>query len=456
MKVLKITAGSLLGLFLLAVLGYMVLLFINRNDRPPSEAVLRFQQIVAARPAVAPADNGAVYLLGFGVPADADPVEVGTRRAAWLESFNDKTNRKSDPLRDELHFRELSTPGLKALWEVCKSNADRSGCPAAFESAAHDWTPNEMDSLALQRYEALLIRHAWRDIVPLDVTAPLAPLADVLHAQRLYLLRVMQLAAAGKTDEVRTELGADFAHWRGAAAAADNLIVKMIAIEALRSHFFYGSVILRRMPASQIEMAMPADWLREFSAAERSMHRVMAGEVAFSANLLREPRYRTVVDVNPFDTEQSQVDKWIDLLARPLFKVQDTVNEMAERRLRICEEFAVPMQQYPKLERRSGENAAMPLSLYNPSGRFSIWKEDRFSYEQYALRTASLEGMRRAAVLTARLRARGVLAEAVPGELEHSDLRDPYTDKPFAWNATRRSVNFLAPEKMDRRVEYFY
>jgi hypothetical protein len=73
------------------------------------------------------------------------------------------------------------------------------------------------------------------------------------------------------------------------------------------------------------------------------------------------------------------------------------------------------------------------------------------------LRAASAEGMRRAALLTVQLHARGVTPEAAGDEVARSELRDPYTEKPFEWNAARHSANFIAPEEHHwRHYEYFY
>jgi hypothetical protein len=75
----------------------------------------------------------------------------------------------------------------------------------------------------------------------------------------------------------------------------------------------------------------------------------------------------------------------------------------------------------------------------------------------YALRTASVEGMRRAALLSAQLHARSLALEVVGEEIARSELRDPYTDKSFEWNPERRSLVFTGPEKNQaRRNEYLY
>lgn len=457
MKALKITVGLLVGLFLLAVMGYLVLLFINWNDRPPSAAVLRLQKIVADRPAVAPADNGAVYILGFAAPADADPVDVGTRRMAWLESYNEHTDAKADPLPDVLQFQELGSPALRSLWEFCNADSDRSRCAAAFESAARDWQPNEVDALALRRYEALLTRHAWRDVVPFNIAAPFPAYHVVVHAQRLYLLHVMQLVSAGHLDQAREKLSADLAYWRGAVPAADNLIGQMIGVACLRSHFFYSSLILRGLPAADIQRVMPADWSREFTSAERSMLRSTAGEIAFMAGILRDPKYQTVDGQAADDTDESFLHRWLERLSTPLFKVQDTMNGIAERRLQLCEDFEAPLQQYVQLQKHWKEKPEKTFTVYNPTGRILVWMEDGETYVDYTLRTASVEGMRRAALLTAQLHARGISADTAPAEIARADLRDPYTDKPFDWNAERRSVTFTAPESHRwRKAEFFY
>ena len=83
--------------------------------------------------------------------------------------------------------------------------------------------------------------------------------------------------------------------------------------------------------------------------------------------------------------------------------------------------------------------------------------EEGSTYVGYVLRTASVEGVRRAALLAFQLHANGVAPEAVGSLVAQSDLRDPYTEEPFAWNAERHSVTFTGPENhRARRSEFFY
>ena len=458
MKVAKVIGWLLLATFLLVALLYLVLVAINWNDRPPSAAVLRFEQIVRDRPAVSADDNAVVYIMGFGAPTDGDPVEAGAQRMAWVASFGDGTSPDGDPLRQGLSFPSEGSPVVAHLGNACGQDADRLQCASVFESIARAWQPSDVDALVLRRYESLLTRRAWRDVVPLNVAAPLPPYSNVTYAQRLYLLRLGQWAAQGRMDDVRAGLDADFAFWRTAVPGADSLIGQMIAVAALRQHFSFSNLILRGLAPEQATRAAPADWTREFSPAERSMKRVMAGEMAFWKDTMAHTKRQQLEGTALVDTGgPTLLEKWTGYLTDPLFKIQDTTNEIAEGRLRLCEDFEVPMNQYLRLQ-KSWDHPPVDdgIALYNPVGRMLVRMDDASTYVGYVLRTASVEGVRRAALLAFQLHVNGA-EQGVNTLVAQSDLRDPYTDQPFEWNAERHSVTFTAPENHRwRRSEFFY
>jgi hypothetical protein len=459
MKVAKVIGWLLLATLLLVVLIYLVLVAINWKDRPPSAAVMQFEQIVAARPEVPADDNAAVYVWGFGAPVDADPMEVGTRRMAWLEAFEADTSRDTDPLPKELSFQSEGSPAIAHLAEACGQESDRLQCASVFDSLARAWQPSDLDALALRRYEALLTRRAWRDVVPINTLAPWPGYSNVSHAQRLYLLRLGQWAAQSRVDEVRLALEADFAFWRAAIPAADTLIAQMIAVNSLRQHFLYSNLILRGLSPEQATRTAPADWSREFSTAERSMKRVMAGEMAFWKEVMVEAKRQGVEGTALADDEgPTFIERWTGYLTDPMFKMQDTMNGIADRRWRLCEDFEAPMNRFLHLK-QSWEKARPEggMSMYNPVGKTILQIEDAGTYVGYAMRTASVEGMRRAAMLAAQLRTFGAAFDAVGGLVANSDLRDPYTEEPFEWNQERRTVTFLSPDNRQwRRNEFFY
>ncbi len=460
MKVMKILGYALLGIVGLMVLFYLVLLAVNWKDQPPSAAAVRFNEIIAARPQVSPAENGVVYTLGFDVPAGQDPVEMGTRRLAWIEAFDNRTDPRTDPLVDTLDMKSAGSPALEAIRASC-GDGDRKPCADIFDQSAGAWQPTEMETLALERYRELLALHAWRDAIPLHIRAPLPAYAGIIDAQRVYMVSALQLAARGKGEAVRDALNADLAYWRGAHRNAQNLIAKMIAVAAMRNHFFFGNLVLRRLPPGEYAAAIPPEWQREFSAAERSMHLAMAGEWQFSSGM-----WNYVLDTESLNEMMEGVEKpsgksvWLDYFGKPTFKLHDPMNVIAERYLDYSDRFAVPMTEYRKVKAAIEEQASdhpRSITLYNPLGDYYLREVESVTYVSYAFRSANPEGVRRAALLVAQLRAGGLSADAIAAAVAESELRDPYTGKPFEWDGKRASLVFMAPEEGARsRHEFFY
>jgi hypothetical protein len=460
MKALKISGRILLGAVAVLVLFYLVLLAVNWKDQPPSAAAVRFDQIIAARPQPPAAENAVVYALGFDVPAGQDPVEVGERRLAWIESFNNRTDPGADPLVDTMDMKSGGSPILDAIRANC-GDGDRKPCADTFEQAAGAWQPTQMETLALDRYRALLALHAWRDAIPLHVRAPLPAYAGIIDAQRVYMVSALQLAVQGKGAAVRDALNADAVYWRGAQRHAQNLLAKMIAVAALRNHFFFSNLVLRRLPPGEYAAAIPPEWQREFSAAERSMHLVMAGEWQFSSSIWSYVLdTESLADMMEDPEESSGTNVWLDYVGKPMFKLQDTLNVIAERYLDFSDRFAVPMTGYHAARTAIEEQARdhpRSITLYNPLGDYYLREVESVTYVGYAFRAANPEGMRRAALLVAQLRAGSLPADAIAVAVAQSQLRDPYTGQPLEWDAKRASVIFMAPEDGARsRHEFFY
>jgi hypothetical protein len=457
-------AGKLIAYLVSAVLALVVSLvglvfFVNREDEPPSAAAQRFERLLAARPAVAAAENAYVYALGFNVPRSDDPVEVGARRMDWIISFGTTgTPSQPDPAGVREPFADSASAEALRLKEAC-SEEDRLACAREFRATAPAWRPNNSEELALRRYRQMLALRAWREVVPLDLSAPLPPYGDVIQAQRLYAMQLLQWARAGQLDEVRTALDTEFEHWRAAQTAAQTLIPKMIAVAALRNHFFFATVLLGELPRESFARVMPAGWEREFSRQELSMELVMAGEYAFVRHLCvltRDGRHSPVGS----DEERGPLAKWIKARLLGLVQVQAMANVYAERQARLVESFAVPTERYALAEQSFLaylQTEDRSSSLHNPARAFFLDQDDGTGNLDYPFRVASLEGMRRGALLTLQLRAAHADPARMPAALAATPLHDPLTGKAFEWNAETRSILFPVPEKhFWRRIEYFY
>jgi hypothetical protein len=142
------------------------------------------------------------------------------------------------------------------------------------------------------------------------------------------------------------------------------------------------------------------------------------------------------------------------------FQPQDQVNFYAARHLRMAESFNVPPNRYREVAaslRALAESEPRGAGIYNPIGRFMHKEEDGTEFLGYPMRVASVEGMRRAALVTQQLRARGIAPAYVPTELAHSNLRDPYSEAAFEWDPGARVIVF--DDRGDHRwhrSEYLY
>lgn len=117
------------------------------------------------------------------------------------------------------------------------------------------------------------------------------------------------------------------------------------------------------------------------------------------------------------------------------------LNSHARLLARLCVAFEVPLDRY--LQARD--------VFIEESG-----SDQADSYAMYALRVGSIEGMRRAALLVAELRSRGVVADDVRAQLGQAELRRPFDGEPFTWNAAEQAVQHEGPEKKRRANALHY
>ena len=191
------------------------------------------------------------------------------------------------------------------------------------------------------------------------------------------------------------------------------------------------------------------------------MFRVMAGETAFIEGFLREYKEgkKTAYSVDDQLEVRGPAGRIMLQLGRPLFQLQHETNYYTDRYLTLAEAFDVPLSGYQ--EARTALLKSQPLDsswhFYDLTGNLIRIETSGGAPESYPFRVGSLEGMRRAALLTTQLRSRPVPKEKVPDELLVAELTDPYTHEPFQWNAEHQSVRFVGPEDHRWHIqEYLY
>ena len=241
----------------------------------------------------------------------------------------------------------------------------------------------------------MLARGRWFEVVPFLGEGPLPPFGEAFEGQRVQMLELRQAAAAGDAARVRDTLQADLAFWREVLKSSDILISKMIACSAIRNHFFFGNLVLRRMPPALQAEAIPPLWRQPLSTEEKSMFRAMAGEFEYARGRVEWLRSADA-GYEEFDEEYEEdlVDEWLGKIGHRVRPWQRQLNHVADAYLGLAEAFTVPLDQYQRAEINFAERFAD-----NPVGN---------RITTYALRVGSVEGMRRAALLTAELRSRAV------------------------------------------------
>lgn len=446
-KFLRISAWVLLAPLALAVLLYAAGAAVNWRDQPPSAAAERMRSVFETRAAVPDANNAYFYILGFHSAPGVDPFSAGKKVADWIDEVNrDPEKFESPPPLPDYAFDSGYSESMRQLRLSCPGRGPDRDCREAFINAGAEGL-SETGLLLLSRYRELLKHPQLREQVPLDLRVPLPAYSQILNAQRFFhvdlLRRVNTLGAAG----VREQLHDDLEFWRRVQMSSDILITKMIAVAALRNHFHFGNLVLRALPVREQAAGIPEGWRRELSPDELSMLRVMAGELRFAEHVLWQ------MDAGV----ESPMDRLTHIFSRPYYQQQDTLNERAGDYLFLVERFAVPIARMEAVTRElKSQRSESSWSVYNFMGRTLNEISGMESFVNYPMRVATLEGMRRAALLTAELRARGLAAEAVPGALATSEVRSPFDEATFEWSIEEGAVVYHGRERHDQNRHLYY
>lgn len=185
----------------------------------------------------------------------------------------------------------------------------------------------------------------------------------------------------------------------------------------------------------------------------------MAGEWLFASAMLRH------ATSDSFGvTEETAIRRAVVRLGIPLYQEQDTINLFAEHHLDTARAFQVPLDQYPAVVaevRKADNQLANDLfpwgAVYNLPGAwlfsFALLGSDMTGY---FVRVGDIEGVRRAALAAATLRASGVESRDLSAALATAGQRDPYTNQPFVWDEASQAIVFTGLERGERHEHRIY
>ena len=456
-KTLRVVLWVIGTIVALPIVLYLVLLAINLRDQPPSAEALAFEAALRDAPEVADTANAYVFLLGYSASHDRDPAVLGAERAAWIRAMRDDRSITwdDDPERTEgatdAGLYEAVRDFLCDPDAACDASIDDKREQLGAAIATQAW--------ALERYHRLLAYSAWADVTTRDFRTMWPAFSPINHTRMLYLLEARLRADAGDAAGVRDALNLDLDFWRLSLRESDTLLSKALAESFIRRHFQWGNLILRRLPPAARAEGIPASWRRPLSDDERSMARAFRGEWDFSRRTMRLTKAN---DLPPLSSSvkysPTLADRFNRCLSDALLQPQDFANQYAALLLRLEALYEAPYTELPASlarartfdPRRRGLGA-----LYNVGGEVSIVEPSVIA--DYGARVSDLEGVRRAALITAELRARDVPADGVAAALAVDDARNPYTGEAFQWVAARSAIGVTGLQSSaNRYTEFLY
>jgi hypothetical protein len=439
MRLLRALTFCLLGGIALTLLSYAALLLLNWRDDPVSAAAQHFTDVHTTRRAVPDQQNAYLYMLGFEAADDQSPIDLGRKRIDWLRWALDQPWNES--LQEPEYSRRLARDDeqplfVESLVEACRSNNGQ--CAArllASEARLDEWLKSAQP--LLQRYQALIVLPAMYEPLPFDMRSSLPSYRPVLQGQQLLLVHAWQLHRQGASEQARQLLESDLRFWRMALAEADTLISRLIAVSAVRQHLLWSVQMFRGQPSGW----QPEVWSLPLSAEERNWERVLAGEMAFMKGLLQQMKHGELDWVAAIESDNS-LQNLAYRLGAPLLLPQRSLNDQAQLLQSQQSLFELPYSELAGAQERSRnlEHSFVPqgigvAELRNLAGHLLRMQGGDNDLTEYYLRVSDLEGLRRAALLLVEMRDLKLDPQQAMIHTWSSPLRDPYRDKPFAWEA---------------------
>ncbi|HEU4617717.1 MAG TPA: hypothetical protein VFV10_06720 [Gammaproteobacteria bacterium] len=458
-----------IAVLVLVVIGglaalYGVAVAMNRHDRPPSAKALELAAASASLPAVADGENGYVFVLGLDAPPDADPMQLGTARAAEARRLDGDAapagGFERPPAPPDGLARPLEgQPASAAMVRLSRAESALPNCSSlgtrCFErlEAASDRIEAALaeSSWAVERYLKLLEYPAWLEVGssgPSPGPRPKFSIVNQFHELRF--LDAWTLARRGDAAAVERLLDSDLTFWRRALTNADMLITKAVIAHFIQDYFVWSNAILERLPQEARAQAIPDSWRAPIADEERSFERVVAGEWRLARNRIFSLKTQGVFDPAAAAELAGRGEPPLPRRQARFLQPQDFANRYAERLGEIADAAVAPYAELPRAfaALRAKQPSAWPAGveglsdlLYDPLG--DIFLPDLSTFIDDAEVVADLEGVRRAALLAAELRAAGASARDVPAAIAGAELRNPYTDEPFGWLPDEQAIVFV-------------
>jgi hypothetical protein len=410
-----------LGIVLFALLGVplAVLLLINlRDEALLPEAVAYMRNDAASLP---DEQNAFYYLLGFGAPLADDPHKAGK---AWLVAVN---QAQESLLKGAEANWPAQPEGLPKIAATC--SPDRESCVRWLKDKAQAGKLVEDNRQAIGRYRGVHAYPGYRDMTDARLLSyPMPSFTPLASAQRLYLLDIAQRFERGEVDAPLAALRDEIALARRMMAGSHSLLQKVLATAQLvRTSLFASDVLSAHRARIGPKAAVLAGALAPLSAEERGLAPTLRSEFAMAASASDPSRWHGEDFGIGIDT----------MFARPFYQQRASVNLLYGFTRAWSEVDQAPAAELDAAFARA--RAAEPKfsawgAIYNPVGKLLVFI-NALQPAGYFERVHDADALVRMVALQAQIVAKNVKPDAI-------DSRNPYTGKPYGWDAQTRQLYF--------------
>jgi hypothetical protein len=453
-RAVKIIGFVLGSLALIAALG-IVALIISWNVRKDETLLPEVAQIIAPRPEPPKEQNGFYIHMGINAAAGKDAAKVGM---AIVEAAN-----KFTPSQDVAIFttpKEIEgEPRL--TWMPSISNQlcrfDQTPCLHIYRESPVAINAKAVNEEILSRYLAMQRVPHYQSDLSAHPTAPQPPWQVTLRASEVIdAVSVRSLANVETGDrafDALAALAADFRYWRWHLANGDELIQRMVANAVLERKLTLLSEVLSAQPTIAasprfMEMTTP------LKSEERSMLRPLMGDVRYvQATFARMAKEKC-------QAPSTIAQRFNCAIGFNAFKLNATTNMHYARLMRSYTQIGASPR--AAMDAKNVETAtqaeyegkipAIPGQLfYNPIGDILV-NVSVTNYSSYYARNADLEVRFKLVEAKRRIIASGAVDIPAAIAALPPELLNPYTDKPFEWDAKTGEMWFTPAAPRSKAV----
>ncbi len=395
-------------------------------------------------------DNAYYALWGMTAAEGADPHAVGKRVSVALAAKQAGSDVAAPGSGYDAEIKKLKpSPEIAKLCDWVKED-----CYAKLAAAVDRADPFVQENATLLgRYAALGRYKGYSDPLTPGIASAFPPFQDVSNLATLDLLAAIAQAKRGDAVAGLKRIGSGIPAARMFLASSDQLVPKVVFVNVLHRHAVVVAGLAADFPdAVAAEQAQIAKWLAPLTPEERSIAPVFRYEFEalhnFFADLTRDSRSWAVLG------ESSNTPEWVKMrFIQPNASTNMLAVMMSDEKGLTALPADRLLAELPALEQRRAARKASHegFSVRNPVGRRFV-EDTAADYTQYVLRMHDLDAHLRLTALAVEIRARklesGAIAAFVAAAV--APAVDPYTGKPFKWDAEKRELSTSSQAKGQR------